>query len=96
MIFNIEKFDFSKAQYETTKLDVSEIAYNYNVYDIKHHIESFDEFLHYLIEDLVTVHEDAIEMGDEEDIVTSSLRFADIVMIFHLNLFVPNAINFKR
>lgn len=93
MNINIDKFDFSKSQYETTKLDVSEIAHNYNeMTDVP--INSYEDFLHCLVDELITVHEDTIEFGDEDDIINSSQRFTDILMIFHLNKFTKDAMTF--
>lgn len=93
MNIDIGKFDFSKAQYETTKLDVYEIAQNYNEMD-QVPINTYEEFLKCLVDELITVHEDSIAFGDEDDIEHSCCRFTDIIMIFHLNQFVDGAMTF--
>ena len=93
MKIDTKKFDFSKAQYETTKMDVLEIAHNYNeMTNVP--ITSYEDFLHCLVDELITVHEDSIAFGDEEDIEHSCYRFTDIIMIFHLNQFVDGAMTF--
>lgn len=95
MHIDINKFDFSKAQYETTKQDVSEVARNYNEMDLVP-INSFEEFLKCLVDELIAIHEDAIAFGDEEEIENSCYRFTDIIMVFHLNQFVEGAMTFEK
>ena len=95
MKIDTNKFDFSKAQCQTTKDDVLEIAHTYNEM-VTVPINSYEDFINCLIDELVTVHEDIIALGDEIDVHHSSMRFADILMIFHLNKFVEGAMTFEK